>query len=551
MIGTSRRDLPGALVGGLLLAAATPPAWFPGAEWLVLAGLGAWFAIARTAARPWLASYVFGCVHMAWFSWSVRHVLWPAYAAIVLVGGLYFVLGTAALRAAPRRLAAPAFGVAVAATFWLRSVMPEIHYPHGQPVHCLWQWPGLLGPVHLGGEPLANALLGLLAAAGIEAWWSWRTAALPWRRAVLQLAGAFAAAVSCAILGRDPGPTPGGTASTVSIAAIEPGLHPMDPYEGLPLEAQRARYEELFEQRLIAPTRALLAAPRPPDLILWPESSVPSLSLAAIERRERLPVMELGPSAARLLVGGGVRRPAAHGADRETPAAVLLSGDGRVLGHQEKRCLVPGGEFLPFVHWLPDAVRAVVHEAFRSALGSPPDSEPGRMLPPLSTAAGAKFGALLCYDNAFPGPAAEQVAAGATFLCVLSNEAWYRGGGELQQLVAQTVCRAVELRTPIVRCTTDGWSVAVDAAGRIVAAAPLAPAPTAASALLRAELTIDPARQTPMAWTAAGSGPAAAVLLCLALLRGLWGWFRRPSPRSPSGGPVGRPATPAMQRTGS
>ena len=53
----------------------------------------------------------------------------------------------------------------------------------------------------------------------------------------------------------------------------------------------------------------------------------------------------------------------------------------------------------------------------------------GELRPPLETAAGVKFGTLICYDNAFPGPSREQVASGARLLVVISNETWFAGGG--------------------------------------------------------------------------------------------------------------------------
>jgi apolipoprotein N-acyltransferase len=77
---------------------------------------------------------------------------------------------------------------------------------------------------------------------------------------------------------------------------------------------------------------------------------------------------------------------------------------------------------------------------------------------------------MVCYDNAFPGVIEQHVAAGASFLVVVSNEAWYQGGAELDQMVAMTVCRALECRVPIVRCTVDGASVVVGRDGRVTAA---------------------------------------------------------------------------------
>jgi apolipoprotein N-acyltransferase len=83
----------------------------------------------------------------------------------------------------------------------------------------------------------------------------------------------------------------------------------------------------------------------------------------------------------------------------------------------------------------------------------------------------------MCFDNAFPSVAARAVADGARLLVVVSNEAWYRRGGELAQMAAMTVCRALETGTPMVRATVDGATLAIGADGRTLAALPFGPQP--------------------------------------------------------------------------
>jgi apolipoprotein N-acyltransferase len=547
-----------ALLGGAALACATPPAVLPGAEFLVFAGLAAWFLLARDERRSWWFTYLLGCVHMAWFSWSVHHVLLPAYVAIVVLGGGYFVLGTAAVRVVARRWQALAFGIAVAGSFWLRANVPAIHYPHGQPCHCLWQWPALLGSVTVGGEGLANALIGWLAASIAELWQGWRIGQPSWRRAWLRCAlwvvvASGTTVVGVLVVGVAASPSVHDL-RPVSVVVVEPGLHSFEYMRGLP---------ETFEERLLRPTQAVLreglgdsppkARPNEPPwtdprLVLWPEScipvTVPVQEIAA--GTARLLKDQLRPwagSPRRLLLGVNVSR-----GDRQTPAAVLVDlEDGRILGHQEKRCLVPGGEFIPLLHLLPQSVVDWARGVFEQALGSMPDLEPGRALPLLHTAHDVPFGALLCYDNAFPGPAADQVAAGARFLCVLSNESWYRGGAELTQLMAMTVCRALEVATPIVRCTTDGWSGVVGADGHLRDELPIRPSPSPAARILPASFVSGAGRLPPLAWLRAAAGPTAAILLGLALLHGAWVWARlrvaRTAPRAASG--PGDPVPPA------
>ncbi|MCA8974234.1 MAG: apolipoprotein N-acyltransferase [Planctomycetes bacterium] len=527
--GSAPRGRPGlAVVGGSLLAWAMPGMLpYVGAV-LVLPGLMACYAVLGSP-RPIRDSYLFGCAFMAWFSWSVHHVLIAAYAGIVLVGGLYFVLGALSLRRVPRGRVL-AFAGTVAAIFWLRAVMPEIYYPHGQPAHALYEWPLVLrGGIVVGGEPLVNALLAGIAGALVECWRGWRlgSPAVTVARRRPMVSAVLAVAVS--LLGwatrRAPAPM-----AEIRIAAVEPGLHPEDPYRELPLDQPRRwreKYLEILEARLLAPTRQVMAEAEPPDLVLWPESAlpfevVPAEALAV--GKARLPLPGPWPAVAtRFVVGAAVGRDA-----KSVPAAIVVEpGSGRVVGHNEKRRLVPGGEFLPFANFLPEALAGPLRETFAAALGGAlPDSGRGVRQPLLETAAGRRFGALICYDNAFPGPAAELVTGGAEFLVVLSNEAWYRGGAELAQLVAMSVCRTIETGVPLVRCTTDGWSMAIDRDGRPIAELTRRPAPTPAARILRTKLQVGPAADSPMAWLRPIWGPLAAIWLLLAILHGAFPWAR-------------------------
>ena len=521
-----------ALLGGLLLGFATPPALVPFGEWLVLPALACWFAIAIGSKRPALHSYLFGCAHMAWFSWSIRHVMVGAYLAIVFVGGLYYLAASACVRGAPRRLREVAFALAVAGSFWLRAVMPEICYPHGQPCHSLYEWPTLMRCVTVGGEPLMNGLLALVSACAVGVWSSWRAANPAWGAAWRRLLLAVGALCGCAFAGNLllAAASGEGVPRAVDVVAIEPGFRP-EPLAELPLAELRDYLARFEEERLRDPTRAALAGG--PALVLWPESSVGAvIDAARIGRGGARLRPGIAPVAeGQLLLGAAVREASAAGS---TPAAILVDlSDGRVQGYQAKQRLVPGGEFVPFLSLLPESWASWVREQFRASLGSLPQSAAGGVRPPLETTAGVPFGALLCYDNAFYGPAAAQVEQGAEFLVVLSNEGWYRGGAELQQLVAMTVVRACENAVPIVRCTMDGWTVAVDAAGELQQGLPLdheiaEGRPRALSVPVQRGLGKPPA----MRWLRRSTGWISGIALAIGLLGALLARRRRAGGRS-------------------
>lgn len=522
-----------ACVGGLLLGFSAPPALVPFAEWLVLPGLAVWFVLANSDLAKLRHSYVYGCLYMAWFSWSVRHIMLPAYLAIVFVGGLYFLLGTAAVRGAPKRARSIAFAIAVAGTFWLRAMMPDIYYPHGQPCHSFWQWPALMRIVTVGGEPLMNALLALLAATGVQVWQSWRVAVPSWRPTVVRFAAAMAitivAVITGHVLGGAVAPTTAEAAKdrSVRIAAVEPGYHPTQIWAA-GRSGWRGVYERLLEQRLIGPTATLLEKVSAPgealDLILWPESSVVDWVLVADIAAGRAALLpgRFPKSDTRLVIGGS-----AKDSDGIGPAALLVElQGGRILEYQPKQWLVPGGEFLPLVGILPKSWADSIRLSFEKALGTPANCLSGEARPPMKTAAGVPFGSLLCYDNAFYGPAADRVEAGAEFLVVLSNETWYRGGAELTQLVAMTVVRALENAVPIVRCTMDGHSVAVDQNGRVVAGLPIAPAPQPQARILKVSIERATGRVPPMAWLRRSCGWVLALLTALGAAHCVLRWVR-------------------------
>ena len=253
----------------LLLCAATPPAWFPGAEGLVIPGLMALYALLTKAARPYLMVYLVVSGHTLYFSWSLRHVLLPGWAAIGLAAGLYGMLMVFWARKLIRVLGGPlAFALALAGTQWLRAHLVPFAYPHGQPAHSLYEWPGLLTVVRWGGEPLTNAILAGIAGALVDLYRSWRVADPPWRSATRR-AGLWL--VGTALLTALPPPrAENPDDETVRVVAIEPGLEPELVFGQ---DAWRSMLPRLVQstQRIAGPQ-----SDSAPDLVLWPESSFPA-----------------------------------------------------------------------------------------------------------------------------------------------------------------------------------------------------------------------------------------------------------------------------------
>jgi apolipoprotein N-acyltransferase len=92
---------------------------------------------------------------------------------------------------------------------------------------------------------------------------------------------------------------------------------------------------------------------------------------------------------------------------------------------------------------------------------------------PLADAVGAGFGAMICFESAFPGVARQLRRAGADVLVNVTNDAWF--GNEVTdarttaawQHPAHLVMRAIETRAAVVRVGNGGFSFWVDPVGRI------------------------------------------------------------------------------------
>ena len=77
-----------------------------------------------------------------------------------------------------------------------------------------------------------------------------------------------------------------------------------------------------------------------------------------------------------------------------------------------------------------------------------------------------RFGASVCFDNAFAGPYTEPLRAGAggaglDFHLVVSNEAWYRESWEVDQMMAYSHVIAAATGRALVRATNSGISAVV------------------------------------------------------------------------------------------
>lgn len=193
-----------------------------------------------------------------------------------------------------------------------------------------------------------------------------------------------------------------------------------------------------------------------PDLVLWPEDvvAVPGPVTATPVGAE---LADLARQLGSTLVVGVVED---EGATRFRNAAVAWGPDSSLLGRYEKVHRVPFGEYLP--------ARPLVSRLSGNAALVPRDAIPGRGPGLLTTPAG-RLGVLISYEVFFPDRARAAVQAGAQVLLVPTNASSYTTEEVPAMEVAAARLRALETGRALVQAAPTGYSVLVDAAGRVTA----------------------------------------------------------------------------------
>jgi apolipoprotein N-acyltransferase len=194
----------------------------------------------------------------------------------------------------------------------------------------------------------------------------------------------------------------------------------------------------------------------PPDLLVWPESSMPdpvrdpnSLSYAFIRKF-------CASIKADLLVGTlDFER------DRDYNAAVLISDAGERMQVYRKIHLVPFGEYIPARKTFP---------LFAAIAGTwvPGDFTSGGVFTTFRlTNSRAQLAPLICFEDTVGDLARQFVVRGADLLVDVTNDGWFlRSAGSHQHLV-NALFRCAELQRPMVRAANTGVTCFIDRFGRV------------------------------------------------------------------------------------
>ncbi len=189
----------------------------------------------------------------------------------------------------------------------------------------------------------------------------------------------------------------------------------------------------------------------PPSHIIWPEAAVP-FALANHDEA-RTAAAQIVPAGGALLTGA-----LRFGRDNDSVynAVHAIGGDGAILATYDKVHLVPFGEYMPARGILP----------FDKLVPSQGDTIAGPGRATLRIPGLPPFGALICYEAAFPGAV---TASGdrPDWLLNVTNDAWFGKSAGPHQHFASARMRSIEEGLAVVRAANTGISAVIDPWGRI------------------------------------------------------------------------------------
>ncbi len=440
-----------AIAAALLLSAGFPKL---GAAWLVPVGTAALFwALSATSWKRafflgWLAGTVFFCINYAWWTYTIGHDVGPFWAgAAVFVCAAYDALAwgaSAALYAVAQKRAAaylaPLAGAAAfAALEFVRSIGP-VGIPFAQLGYTQADTPLRIFAAY-GGSYFVTFVLCAIGA--YAAYAMRRRTARPFLIAAAAIALAW---TGCWLAW----PARRALPPTIPVAAIQGNIVQTLKWQPGSLALAVHRYSAM--------TRSV--AWLHPRLVVWPETVIAIRGTGlnadpALESRFASLAKRLGTT----LVVGSIDQ---HEGDYYN--ALFFYAGGTRTAIYDKRQLVPFAEDFPasqFLSWLPYV--GTLNGGFAA----------GNVDGVYATRTGLLAAPLICWESAFADRVYAQVANGAQFLIVSTDDAWFgRTSGPYQHAQISQL-RAVENGMWVVRAAATGVSGIIAPDGRWTQRAPM------------------------------------------------------------------------------
>jgi apolipoprotein N-acyltransferase len=227
---------------------------------------------------------------------------------------------------------------------------------------------------------------------------------------------------------------------------------------------QNQKFDPQFTRRIFDQFRRLseiaLRSNPPPDLLVWPESSMPGPVLA--DEQSRKFVMDLAASSETDLLLGTID------VDNQNiyNAAILIAEGGDRIQVYRKVHLVPFGEYVPGRHTVPLLAQIVGDQV-------PGDFKEGKEHTVFTlTNSDVHVAPLICFEDTI-GELTRQFVLpsetnpGANLLVDMTNDGWFQRSAGSHQHLANAIFRCVETRRPMIRAANTGVTCFINQFGRI------------------------------------------------------------------------------------
>lgn len=403
------------------------------AVWRALAGGAAYFAVAlHWIVEPFL-------VDAARYGWMAP------FALLFMATGLalfWAVPGWVMARLWPQRATARrvfALAALVALAEYARANVLT-GFPWAHPGHVLIDTPYLALSAYVGPHGLTALVLALAATLAV---------ALSRGGALVATAVALPFAVVALVADLPAAPAPGEDAARVRL---------VQPNASQRLKWRADMIPVFFNRALDLTAQPPADGGAPPDLVVWPETSMAALLEDSAEWRAAI---SDAAGAAGVIVG--TQR--FEGTSPRNVAA-LLDEDGRVRQVYDKHHLVPFGEYMPGGR----LARRLGIRGLAETLGGGYSPGPGPSIFDLGPGLGRAF-PMICYEAIFPQHVME--VDRPDWMVQLTNDAWFGEFSGPYQHLAIARLRAAEQGIPLLRAANTGVSAVIDARGRITASIPL------------------------------------------------------------------------------
>lgn len=233
---------------------------------------------------------------------------------------------------------------------------------------------------------------------------------------------------------------------SIRVAAVQPNVPREQKFNQ---EFASLTFEQFSRLSLSAMT------PTSPDLLIWPESSMPD---PVLEGTESYRFVKEFASQIRVDLLLGI-------IDQDESAAyngaLLVSEGGTREQRYRKVHLVPFGEYVPGRHTIPGIARIVGDQV-------PEDFGFGREHTVFTmTDKEVRLAPLICFEDTIGELTRQFVLRGANLLANVTNDGWFLKSAGSQQHLANAVFRCVETRLPMVRSANTGVTCFINEYGRV------------------------------------------------------------------------------------